>query len=41
MIESMPSLAIISSNAAGAGKNVGGAFASRIATGDRYTAPGT
>ena len=30
----MPSFAIISSNAAGVGRNVGGAFASRIATGD-------
>src|SRR5204862_390483 len=30
----MPSDAIIASNAAGVGRNVGGAFASRIATGD-------
>jgi hypothetical protein len=38
---SMPSFAIIAAKAAGDGRNVGGFFASRMATGDRYTAPGT
>ena len=36
-----PSRVIISSNAAGDGRNVGGAFGSRIAAGARYSAPGT
>mgnify|MGYP003694518437 CR=1 FL=1 len=36
----MPSFAIISSKAAGVGRNVGGAFASRMATGEHVDGAG-